>query len=96
VLVASAFLDSDILTFQLRVSVLHNKVDGYPSSQMADQIERTLKQKYRSLLSQGLWTLAECKQKDIEAEVAGLKAVINKLFQSNQSSGKCGHSHNGG
>jgi hypothetical protein len=33
VLVAPAFLDSDVLTFQLRVSALHDKVDDDPSSQ---------------------------------------------------------------
>jgi hypothetical protein len=42
VLVATAFLDSDVLTFQLRASALDNKLNDDPSTQMADQIMRTL------------------------------------------------------
>jgi hypothetical protein len=52
VLVAAAFLKSDVLTFQLNALALHNKVDNEPSSQMTDQIARTPKQKYRSLFYQ--------------------------------------------
>jgi hypothetical protein len=44
VLLATAFLDSDVLTFQLRASELHNIVNDDQSSQMEDQIVRTLKQ----------------------------------------------------
>jgi hypothetical protein len=51
-LVVTAIFDSDILTFQLRASVLFHKVDDDPSSQMADQIVRTLRHKDRFLLSQ--------------------------------------------
>jgi hypothetical protein len=57
VLMARAFLERDVLTFSFRALALHNKVDDEPSSQMADQIVRTLWQKYRSLLSQGLGLL---------------------------------------
>jgi hypothetical protein len=51
-LVVTAILDSNILTFQLRALVLFHKVDDDPSSQMADQIVRTLRHKDRFLLSQ--------------------------------------------
>jgi hypothetical protein len=84
-LVATAFLDSNILKFQLRALALHDKVDEYLSSQMADKIVRTLKQKWQSLHSQGLWTLAEGKHKDIGHEAAELKAVINKFVQSDKN-----------
>jgi predicted DNA-binding protein (UPF0278 family) len=70
VLVAMTFLNNEVLTFQRKVYALHDKVDNNLSSITLDKIVRTLKQKYRSLVSQGLWSPAEGKEKDIEAKVA--------------------------
>jgi hypothetical protein len=82
VLVATTCLNSEVLIFQLKASALYDKVDNDPSFITLDKIVRTLNQKYWSLLSQGLWSPAEGKQKDLGAKVAGLKAAIYKLVHS--------------
>jgi hypothetical protein len=96
VLVATTFLNSEVLTFQLKASALHDKTDDDPSSVTPDEIVRVLKQKYRSLLSQGLWTPADGKQKDLEAEVAGLKAALYKLVQTGKQGKNEGNGNNEG
>lgn len=55
-LVAVTFIDSDVLPFNIEAMRMHNLVDKDPKAMAWQDIVEENKEKYRSLVSQSLWT----------------------------------------
>ena len=77
VIVASRYLGTSTISFELHASQVHNEVDINPNTFTVREIIAKFKSKYRSLHQQGLW---EAKSADKTAlEVQGLKAEVQDL-----------------
>jgi hypothetical protein len=78
-IVASCFIDCDVLAFKLKALSFFDLVDDDATAMTWEDIVRQLKQKYRSLLGQELWD-PQKKMKPADTSVLdGLQASINKL-----------------
>ena len=80
-LVSTAFIDYEVLVFQLKHTGLHDLVKSNTKDLYADEIIWTLKTKLRSLKYQGLWSPSESKKVDMGGEMAGLNLDMNKLVE---------------
>ena len=78
-LVATAFIYYKELYFRPKDTGLNDLVEIKPKALFADNIIRTLNNKFRSLKAQGLWSTSEGKKLYMEGELAGLNLAMNKL-----------------
>ena len=83
-LVATAFIDCEVLDFQMKATGLHDMVDSNLKALSIYDIIRTLKTKLWSLKDQGMWSPSKGNKLDIEGELAGLKLAMNKLGESHK------------
>jgi hypothetical protein len=77
-IVASTFLECDVLSFKIKALSIHDLVDEKPTAMEWEEIVRVLKAKYTSLEGQDLWTPTS-NTKPAESVLDGLHAAINKL-----------------
>ena len=63
-LVATVFIDCKVLDFQMKAKVFHDLVGINPKYMSIDEIIWTLKTKFRSLNSQGLWITSKINKLD--------------------------------
>ena len=63
-LVATTFVDCEVLVFQLKDTGFHYLVNSNSKSLSVDEIIWILKTKFQSLKYQGLWSPAESKKVD--------------------------------
>ncbi len=78
-IVAATFIDCDVLAFKLRALTLFDIVNTDPNAMTWEEIVRTLKTKYTSLLGQDLWEPQKSRAKKEDSVLDGLHAAINKL-----------------
>ena len=77
VLVASRFLGTSTIAFEISAAQLHNEVDLNPNYATSRQVIARNKSKYRSLNQQGLWDAHAIDKTSIE--IQGLKAELKNL-----------------
>ena len=87
VLVARAFLKSDVEVFCLKANGIFDEVDDDPTTMTWQTIISKLKKKYISLKSQELWTPAHNKKKNEVNEIAALKNSVQLLQNQMKGSG---------
>ena len=90
-LVATAFIDCEVLSFQMKDTVLDDLFDINTKALSAYEIIRTLKTKFQYLKAQGLWSPSEGKKLDMYDELYILKMVMNKLVESQKRGQIGGH-----
>jgi hypothetical protein len=77
-IVASTFLECDVLAFKMKALSIHDLVDNNPTAMGWEEIVRVLKAKYVSLEGRDLWT-PTANTTPAESVLDGLHAAINKL-----------------
>lgn len=77
VIVASRYLGTSTISFELHASQVHNEVDINPSTFTVKEIIAKFKSKYRSLHQQGLWEAKPANKTALE--IQGLKAKVQDL-----------------
>ena len=75
-LVATSFMDCQVLSFQLKDTELHYLFIINPKALSENEIARNLKNKFRFLKDQGLWSPAESKKVDTEVDLDSLKLSV--------------------
>ena len=83
-LVATAFIDCEVVTFQLKATDLHYLVGSNPKSVYTYVITWTLKTKFQTLKAQGRWSSSDGRKLDTEGDMAGLKLAMHKLVESHK------------
>jgi hypothetical protein len=78
-IVASCFLDCDVLIFKLKASALFDLVDDNANAMPWEEIVRVLKAKCRSLLGKELWTPVKSVRTPESTTLDGLHAAINVI-----------------
>ena len=81
-LVSTAFIDCEVLAFYMKATGLHDLVYSNHNALYADEIIRTLKTKFWSLMDQGMWSPSEGKKLDTGVDLVELKLAMNKLVES--------------
>ena len=83
-LVATEFINWEVLQFHLKATFLHDLVDSNPKALSEDNFYRTIKTKFQYLKVQGLWSPAESTKLVMEGELAGLNMAMNKMVKSRE------------
>ena len=83
-LVATAFIDCEVVTFQLKATDLNYLVGSNPKSVYTYVITWTLKTKFQTLKAQGRWSSSDGRKLDTEGDMAGLNLAMHKLVESHK------------
>ena len=81
-LLATSFIDCEVLAFQMKAKGIHDLVYNNPKELSADEIIWTLKTKLWSLKSQGLWSRYKGKKLNTEGDLAGLNLAMDNILKS--------------
>ena len=78
-LVATAFIDCEVLDFKIKATCLHDLVERKPKALSVDEVIQTFKNKYRYLKAQGLWCPSQGNKLCTEGEMASINMDMNNL-----------------